>query len=702
MAVAVVALVAAATVAFPVGAQALDRGSPMQTVRISNGLYLFWYEVAGATGYDVQMRSLGSDNTWQQWNSVDYSGTYQPLIVTGLVSGTKYQWRVRAKNGTQTGPWSPTDDDTDPAYNQTVTAFGSGVPNAPIITAVSGTAQSITVGWIPGESRSGVAADGWVVSYFWYDENDQYHIRRSERLAASARTHTFNVATGVDVEYEVFVRSYAGTRAAGASSNVVCVIPNRVHAAPHTRLPPPRTPTQNPTPQPTPTTPTTQPPPDNDNPPPDNNEDPPPDNNEDPPPDNDNPPPDNNDNPPPNNDNPPPNNDNPPPNNENPPPNNENPPPGNENPPPGNDSPPPGDADVPQSDDPGDPPSRTPRGKWRDVDVERVGGPDRITTGVTVAETYAERRRNAGDDIDSVIVATSLRFPDALSASSLAGLIDAPILLTELDRLSKPTAEFIEAHGIERVFIMGEHEAVSYKVQRAIEALEPVREVIRLGGADRYETSVKIAEYVGTPGSFCGTNRRTVLLATGTKFPDALAAAPVAAVGKHSLLLSYPDRLPPLVRTHLHQGALEGSIDRVVIVGETSAVSRSVEQMLARLGLITVRVGGADRYDTAALLAKYAVDDTSPTPAGCLGNKAAAIVTGRTFADALVAGPLIAYAQGPTLLLNPPSFIPAPVVRVLRAGIFDREAVELVVVGGRRALPDQQVKWVRDILRRAD
>ena len=661
VAVAVVALVAAAAVAFPVGAQALDRTSPMQTVRISNGLYLFWYEVAGATGYDVQMRSLGSGNTWQQWNSVDHSGTYQPLIVTGLVSGTKYQWRVRAKNGAQTGPWSPTDDDTDPAYNQTVTAFGSGVPNAPIITAVSGTAQSITVGWIPGESRSGVPADGWVVSYFWYDENDQYHIRRSERLAASARTHTFNVATGVDVEYEVFVRSYAGTRAAGASSNVVCVIPNRVHAPPHTRLPPPRTPTQTSTPPPTPTT----------------------------------QPPDNNEDPPPGNENPPPNNDNPPPGNENPPPNNDNPPPGNENPPPG-------DADVPQSDDPGDPPSRTPRGKWRDVDVERVGGPDRITTAVTVAETYAEMRRDSGDDIDSVIVATSLRFPDALSASSLAGLIDAPILLTELDRLSKPTAEFIEAHGIERVFIMGEHEAVSYEVQRAIEALEPVREVIRLGGADRYETSVKIAEYVGTPGSFCGTNRRTVLLATGTRFPDALAAAPVAAVGKHSLLLTYPDRLPPLVRAHLHQGRLDGSIDRVVIVGETSAVSRSVEQMLARLGLVTVRVGGADRYDTAALLAKYAVDVTTPTPAGCLGNRAAAVVTGRTFADALVAGPLIAYAQGPTLLLNPPSFIPAPVVRVLRAGIFDREAVELVVVGGREALPDQQVKWVRDILRRAD
>ena len=296
-------------------------------------------------------------------------------------------------------------------------------------------------------------------------------------------------------------------------------------------------------------------------------------------------------------------------------------------------------------------------------------------------------------------MATKLRFPDALAASSLAGLVKAPILLTDLETLPKVTADFIERQKLSRVFIMGGPAAVSHDVERALKALDPVREVIRLGGADRYETSVKIAEWVGQPGGFCGTNRSTVVLAIGTRFPDALAAAPVSAVGKHPLLLSYLDELPLTVRRHLRQGRLDGSIHRVLIVGGTNAISESVGRTLERLGLRTVRVGGADRYETAALLAEHSVARGRPTPANCLGNRAAAIVTGRNFADALVAGPLLAYVGGPTLLLDPPNFIPRPVVEVLRGDLFDPSQLELLVIGGPNALPDRQLQWVRTILR---
>lgn len=131
----------------------------------------------------------------------------------------------------------------------------------------------------------------------------------------------------------------------------------------------------------------------------------------------------------------------------------------------------------------------------------RVGGRDRTTTSVKVAEDYRRRAVAAGGVVETVIVATSRRFPDGLAASALAGKVGAPVLLTGIDRLADEVAGFIERYSISRVYVMGGPEAVSSDVERSLEALDPVEVLVRLGGADRYETAALLAEHVVYPGS---------------------------------------------------------------------------------------------------------------------------------------------------------------------------------------------------------
>src|SRR5690606_10574735 len=88
----------------------------------------------------------------------------------------------------------------------------------------------------------------------------------------------------------------------------------------------------------------------------------------------------------------------------------------------------------------------------------------------------------------------------------------------------------------------------------------------RIAGADRYETALHIAGQAPSP--------RTVYVATGTNFPDALAAAPAAATHDAPIVLTDPALLPDTVATWFRETP---SIQRVVILGGPNAVSPEVE-----------------------------------------------------------------------------------------------------------------------------
>ena len=250
--------------------------------------------------------------------------------------------------------------------------------------------------------------------------------------------------------------------------------------------------------------------------------------------------------------------------------------------------------------------------------------------------------------------------PDGLAAAGLSGGGTVPVLLTETGQLSAATAKYITSRNVRSVVVVGGLAAVSDAVYAELTGLRNVT-VERVGGATRYETAVKVAERVGTPGRLCGTARRTVFLATGTGYADALSASPLAALGSHPILLTAPDALPDAVASYL----ADADVDQVVVVGGVAAVSAQVEQQVKAAVANVTRIKGTDRYETSANFVEWATSLGHGT-AGCFSaSDRIALATGEGFADALAASTPLADAKTP-LLLTASDELPAAAPRLPR------------------------------------
>jgi putative cell wall-binding protein len=323
---------------------------------------------------------------------------------------------------------------------------------------------------------------------------------------------------------------------------------------------------------------------------------------------------------------------------------------------------------------------------------ERLAGNDRYSTAVEVA------RQLGGESLSGLsrlIIVTGEEFPDGLAASGLAGYLDArgsggstAILLTRTSSVPVVTRSAIRESGVtpENIYVVGGPAAVSPAAHAEIArvagwngvGLNPVQ---RISGANRYGTAAAIVNFVtqtattSLPGSYS-----TVLVASGEQFSDALAAGTLAYRNGHLLLLASPRSAPAATL-----GAITSlSAVCAVVLGGTVALSAQVVTQLRSAvtpgGCGTNRIGGADRYETAALIADRFVT-TNGTPSTVM------LVSGVEFADALSAAPL---AGG-----NVPMLLTAPSQLPVVSGVWLRAArnslSELLVIGGRNAIAPRVV-----------
>lgn len=201
--------------------------------------------------------------------------------------------------------------------------------------------------------------------------------------------------------------------------------------------------------------------------------------------------------------------------------------------------------------------------------VVRHSGQDRYATSrVVSAEAF--------DDVSlsSVYVATGANYPDALSAAAAAGSKHVPVILVNgsAGMVDAATTELLEdllaAAANTEVFVAGGTGAVSAGVETSIDGLTFVDEVTRLGGANRYLTSVAI-----NGEAFLGA--ADVYLATGAGYADALAGAPLAG-GSDSPLFVTPGHC---VNDYLVDEIDALGASRVVLLGGTGALGVAVETL---------------------------------------------------------------------------------------------------------------------------
>ncbi len=277
--------------------------------------------------------------------------------------------------------------------------------------------------------------------------------------------------------------------------------------------------------------------------------------------------------------------------------------------------------------------------------VRRFGGSNRYATSVALAEAFVGSV-GSGGFVDSVIVASGVSVVDAAAAAGLAASKSAPVLLTTPNRLSAAVEDFIVDEFITDVFIVGGVEAVSQAVEDALSELVTVRSVKRLGGVDRYASSVVLAEELGSPGVFCQSGLVTaVLVNADVSFADVIAVGPLAYALELPVLLTRVDELPVGVAAYL----VDAEVERVVVVGGEAAVSPGVVDDLALAGVDDVlRVSGENRFATAVEVLN-ALDDCATVS---LNASQVALINADAAADGVSAAPFLGSgADGVTAVL---------------------------------------------------
>ena len=267
-----------------------------------------------------------------------------------------------------------------------------------------------------------------------------------------------------------------------------------------------------------------------------------------------------------------------------------------------------------------------------DEPVIRLVGTDRIETALKIAQaTYPGKIPNA-------ILATADNYPDALAGSVLANQLNAPILLigsseADQEKVLDYLKSNLEPEGT--VYLLGGTGVIDKSFEDEL-STNGINKISRLAGADRYETSAKIADQLGVK---TGT---PLVLVSGENYPDALSVSSIAAQNQYPILLVSKDGISDTVS----QAMAAIKPDKVYIIGLEGAISPNTEKQVARITGLTsediVRIGGADRYATSLAIAKYFNSDIQTV----------CVATGNNFPDALAGSVYAAKQKAPIILTD--------------------------------------------------
>jgi putative cell wall-binding protein len=279
--------------------------------------------------------------------------------------------------------------------------------------------------------------------------------------------------------------------------------------------------------------------------------------------------------------------------------------------------------------------------------VGRLSGANRFATAVA-----ASQAQFPSGGAGAVVLARADDYADALVGGPLAAQKNGPLLLTSGSTLPASTKtellRVLSTGG--RVYLLGGTSAIPASVESQLTSLG--FQTTRLAGADRNATAVAVADALGDPA--------TVLLATGTNYPDALAAGPAAAHVAGAVLLTSGATMPSETAAYLAAHA-----KTVYAVGGPAAAASPTAHAIV----------GADRFATAAAVAKQFF--VAPPTFG--------VATGDNFPDALAAGALLAHLGAPLVLSGGASL---PTVTAAYVTSIGGSATSAHVFGGAAAISE--------------
>lgn len=298
--------------------------------------------------------------------------------------------------------------------------------------------------------------------------------------------------------------------------------------------------------------------------------------------------------------------------------------------------------------------------------VQRISGENRVQTAIEVSKKMFKEGTN------KVVLANQDNYSDVLTAAPFAKANNASLLYVSSNSISKEVMSEIARLKAKEITIIGGEKSVDEGLKKELEKRN--FKVDRLSGADRYKTSAQIA------AKLIDGKTTTLEIASGENYADALSLNNAAEKDKAPILL---------VRVN----AIDKSVEDVIksskaslinIAGGEKSVSENTKANIKKISKATVnRMGGADRYETSILLAKYS------------GAKEVVVVaSGENFADALVAAPFSAKQKGAILLTNKDKLR-----QNAEQFIKDTKFNKSYVIGGEKSVSEDVINQLTSIIK---
>ncbi|ARC84441.1 cell wall binding repeat 2 family protein [Clostridium argentinense CDC 2741] len=204
--------------------------------------------------------------------------------------------------------------------------------------------------------------------------------------------------------------------------------------------------------------------------------------------------------------------------------------------------------------------------------MKRLEGSDRFETAIAVSNEFKRLSDKNNEKVENVVLANAFDYPDSIASAPLSKIYNAPLLLTEKDKLNSKTEVQLKKLKIKKVFIVGGVGVVSQNVENKLKSMGITVE--RLAGENRYQTSLKIANKVldyrlaNAPTNSLGYKYRSIFLVDGYRYTDALTLAGMSGRNDTPIVLlpSNEDLKPSDVKglNELISKATEGENDKEI------------------------------------------------------------------------------------------------------------------------------------------
>lgn len=290
-------------------------------------------------------------------------------------------------------------------------------------------------------------------------------------------------------------------------------------------------------------------------------------------------------------------------------------------------------------------------------------------------DTAVELSKSKFTTADTVVIAGGYALADGLTATPIATYYKSPLLLVEKNNIPEVTKNEIKRLGAKNVIIVGGTGVITQDVEQQLSSLG-VSKITRLGGSDRYETALLVAQYIDSNLY----DIENIVVTNGLGEADALSIAPVSGRDSMPIILVRSNS----INSSIYNWLSGEGINNAYIIGGTTAVNDSVLNQvngITKNDISGNRIGGSTRYETNAfIIDKFYGSST---------NKVY-VSKGLQLIDALSSGPIAALENSPVVLANND-------LTATQRSILSKRSTNLVVQAG-HGIPTNVVESLRDLL----